>query len=69
MSGFWFITQKDTQEILFEDKRFHSKADALGEMEKYFQSIGYLKEDINYFAEKLFNIEYVKQKHYTEYLN
>ena len=30
MSGFWFITQKDTQEILFEDKRFHSKADALG---------------------------------------
>ena len=34
MSGFWFITQKDTQEILFEDKRFHSKADALDEMEK-----------------------------------
>tara|TARA_R100001224_G_C3990795_1_gene139192 strand:- start:740 stop:949 length:210 start_codon:yes stop_codon:yes gene_type:complete len=69
MSGFWFITQKDTQEILFEDKRFHSKADALDELHRYFQYLGYPKSWFVNKIDKMFNIEYVKQKHYTEYLN
>ena len=68
MSGRFFVTQKDNQVDWFEEKYFHTKAEALDELYKYFRSIGYLQQDIEYYVSKTFNIEYVKSKHYTEYL-
>ena len=68
MSGRFFVTQKDNQVNWFEEKYFHTKAEALDELYQYFRSIGYWDIDIPYFVSKTFNIKYVKQKHYTEYL-
>ena len=48
MSGRFFVTQKDNQVNWFVEKYFHTKAEALDELYKYFRSIGYLQQDIEY---------------------
>ena len=63
----FYVLDKDTKEDVF-DRPFTTREDAIEWIDNFFTSLGYPKDWYAPKIDSVFRIEYIKQKHYTEYL-